>query len=104
MSTLLAVALVSILFRNMIRGYIEALVLAAVFGAMIRPIYLGILPRVVHRESIASGLTLLCAIVVFIFPAILFLDALASEAQEIAADLAPRAESSRVTSLQPASY
>lgn len=80
---------ITLLFVVMIRGFLEALVLAVVFGALIRPVYLWVLPRVGQRASLASAITGLLAVLVIILPGIFFLGLLSSQAEQVVELLSP---------------
>ena len=86
---LVLVAAVTIVFCFMIKGFFEALVMAAVFGALIRPFYFRILSALKNRESLASALTLLITLIVIILPSIIFIGVLASQAEEVSTILSP---------------
>ena len=65
---LLVVAAISVLFVAMIRGFLMALLLAAVLAGLMYPIYDWILRRVKGRRTLASILTLAIAIVAVFAP------------------------------------
>ena len=68
---LLVLALgISLLFVVMIRQFLVAILLAAVFSAMIRPLYLRLAAGMGGRERAAAVATLLLALLVLVVPAI----------------------------------
>lgn len=83
------VVAISVLFFYMVRGFFEALVLAAVFGALARPLYLVLLEKFGSRQALASATTLVVALVGVIIPVLYFLDILAGQAADIVAKLSP---------------
>ena len=81
---LLVLALgISLLFLVMIRQFLVAILLAAVFSAMIRPLYLRLAAGMRGRERAAAVATLLLALLVLVVPAIAFTGLVVSQAVEI---------------------
>ena len=81
---LLVLALgISLLFLVMIRQFLVAILLAAVFSAMIRPLYLRLAAGMGGRERAAAVATLLLALLVLVVPAIAFTGLVVSQAVEI---------------------
>ena len=77
------------LFLFMIRGFFEALIMAAVFGALMRPVYLRLHRGTGGRAGVASGLTLLIALLAIILPSMVFLGLLVDQAQGVVNQLTP---------------
>ena len=81
---LLALALgISLLFLVMIRQFLVAILLAAVFSAMTRPVYLRLGAAMRGRERLAAAATLLLVLVVLVAPAIAFMGLVVSQAREV---------------------
>ena len=80
---------ISLLFFTMIRGFVITVLLAAVFTAVSRPIYLRLLRRFGDRRKLASVTTLLILLVVFVGPAIAFLGLVVSQAVEVSQAAGP---------------
>ena len=81
---LLVLALgISLLFLVMIRQFLVAILLAAVFSAMIRPLYLRLAAGMGGRERAAAVATLLLALLVLVVPAIAFTGLVVSQAVDI---------------------
>ena len=81
---LLVLALgISMLFLVMIRQFLVAILLAAVFSAMIRPLYLRLAAGMGGRERAAAVATLLLALLVLVVPAIAFMGLVVSQAVDI---------------------
>ena len=81
---LLVLALgISLLFLVMIRQFLVAILLAAVFSAMIRPLYLRLAAGMGGRERAAAVATLLLALLILVVPAIAFTGLVVSQAVDI---------------------
>ena len=81
---LLVLALgISLLFLVMIRQFLVAILLAAVFSAMIRPLYLRLAAGMRGRERAAAVATLLLALLILVAPAIAFMGLVVSQAVDI---------------------
>lgn len=81
---LLALALgISLLFLVMIGQFLIAVLLAAVFSAMTRPLYLRLAAGMKGRERAAAVATLLLVLVVLVAPAIAFLGLVVSQAVDV---------------------
>ena len=81
---LLALALgISLLFLVMIGQFLIAVLLAAVFSAMTRPLYLRLAAGMKGRERAAAVATLLLVLFVLVAPAIAFLGLVVSQAVDV---------------------
>ena len=81
---LLVLALgISLLFLAMIRQFLVAILLAAVFSAMCRPLYLRLAAGLRGRERLAAVLTLLAVLAVLVAPATAFMGLVVSQAVDI---------------------
>ena len=81
---LLVLALgISLLFLVMIRQFLVAILLAAVFSAMTRPLYLRLAAGMRGRERAAAVATLLLVLLILVAPAIAFTGLVVSQAVEI---------------------
>ena len=81
---LLVLALgISLLFLVMIRQFLVAILLAAVFSAMTRPLYLRLAAGMRGRERAAAVATLLLVLVVLVAPAIAFMGLVVSQAVDV---------------------
>lgn len=81
---LLVLALgISLLFLVMIRQFLVAILLAAVFSAMIRPLYLRLAAGMGGRERAAAVATLLLALLILVVPAIAFTGLVVSQAVDV---------------------
>ena len=81
---LLVLALgISLLFLAMIRQFLVAVLLAAVFSAMTRPLHLRLAAGMGGRERAAAVATLLLVLVVLVAPAIGFMGLVVSQAVDV---------------------
>ena len=81
---LLVLALgISLLFLVMIREFLVAILLAAVFSGMTRPLYLRLTAGMRGRERAAAVATLLLVLVVLVAPAIAFMGLVVSQAVDV---------------------
>ena len=81
---LLALALgISLLFLVMIRQFLVAILLAAVFSAMTRPLYLRLAAGMRGRERAAAVATLLLVLLILVAPAVAFTGLVVSQAVDI---------------------
>ena len=81
---LLALALgISLLFLAMIRQFLIAILLAAVFSAMCRPLHLWLARAMRGRERTAAVVTLLFVLLVLVAPAVGFMGLVVSQAVDI---------------------
>ncbi len=88
--TILLLALaISVLFVAMIRNFLVTMVLAAIFAALTRPLYLRLLPKVGRRRGVASALSLLIVLLVVILPLLGLLGLVANEAYHISQTIGP---------------
>jgi predicted PurR-regulated permease PerM len=92
----LAIVLVTIavaaLFVSMVRGFLIALFLAAVFSAMAYPLYRRIAQAVGDRPAVAAGLTLALLISAALLPGIALLILISEQAQDVAKQAIPWAQ------------
>jgi predicted PurR-regulated permease PerM len=86
---LLLVVAISAAFFAMIRMFLLTILLAAIFAAVARPIYLAIERRLNGRPALASAATLLLLLVVVITPLTLLAGAVANEALRVANNVRP---------------
>ncbi|MDE0649700.1 MAG: AI-2E family transporter, partial [Gammaproteobacteria bacterium] len=88
---LLVLALgISLLFLLMIRQFLVAILLAAVFSAMTRPLYLWLAAAMNERERAAAVTTLLLVLVILVAPAIAFLGLIVSQPVDVSQATATR--------------
>ena len=81
---LLVLALgISLLFLVMIRQFLVAILLAAVFSGMTRPLYLWLAAAMKGRERTAAVTSLLLVLVILVAPAIAFLGLVVSQAVDV---------------------
>jgi predicted PurR-regulated permease PerM len=86
---LVMVAVISIVFVYMIRGYLKALFLAVVFSGMSYPLYRWIRDKVGGRQALASILTLLVLVLLVLLPLSGFLGIVAAQAVELTEEVIP---------------
>lgn len=79
---LLAIGITFVFFW-VIKGFVVALLVAAIFSTLLHPFYRRLVNRLGGHESMASGLTVLFSLFVVIIPGILFLGILVGEAVNI---------------------
>jgi len=77
------------LFVSMIRSFLIALLLGAIFSGLAQPAYRRILGWVRGRRSLASGLTLLLFVVVLLVPTGVFLGIVANQAVQVSESVGP---------------
>ena len=77
-------AVITFIFLWMIKGFVMALIMAAILSALVYPLYSRFLKWFRGRKSIASGLTVLLSLLLVIVPIILFIGVLVGEAVNIA--------------------
>lgn len=95
---LLAVAVaISLLFLAMIRSFIVALLLAAVFSAMTRPIYDWLVERLKGRRRTAAITTILFVLLVLIIPLGAFLGIVVAQALSVSESVGPWIEQQLTT-------
>ena len=66
-----------------VRPFVVAIVMAAVLGAVAHPLYRKVLQRLGGRKSLASGITVVLSLFLFIVPLVLFLGIVVGEAFEL---------------------
>ena len=92
---------VAALFVGMIRGFLIALFLAAVFSAMAYPLFRWINYAIVGRRGMASALTLFLLVSAAILPGIGLLILVSEQAQSVAKDALPWVQSQLENSAAP---
>ena len=81
---LLVLALgISLLFLAMIRGFLIAILLAAVFSAMSRPLYLRLAAFFRGRDRTAAVVTVVLVLLVLVVPALAFMGLVVSQAVDV---------------------
>ena len=81
---LLVLALgISLLFLAMIRGFLIAILLAAVFSAMSRPLYLRLAAFFRGRDRTAAVVTVVLVLLVLVAPALAFMGLVVSQAVDV---------------------
>jgi predicted PurR-regulated permease PerM len=80
---------ISILFLAMIRGFLMAVLLAAIFSGMAYPLYKWILKRLRGRRAWASGATILLLLLIIGLPLIGFLSLVAAQALDMSQAAGP---------------
>ena len=68
LTVLVLVALTTLIFGIMIKGYFVTLLLAGLFSGLARPVYIRILNRTKEKRSLATGATLLIVLLIVIIP------------------------------------
>jgi len=86
---LLLVIGITLLFVSMIRSFLIALLLGAIFSGLAQPAYRRVLGWVRGRRSIASGITLLLFVFVLLVPAAVFLGIVANQAVQVSESVGP---------------
>lgn len=89
MFLLLLVVGITLLFVAMIRSFLIALLLGAIFSGLAQPAYRRVLGWVGGRRSVASGITLLLFIFVLLVPAGVFLGIVANQAVQVSESVGP---------------
>ena len=89
LTLLLMVALMTIVFLFMIRGYLKALFLAVVFSAMANPLYRWIVRKVRGHKAIASAITIVLLILLVLLPLSGFVGIVAAQAVELSETVIP---------------
>ncbi len=87
LALLLVVA--SVAFFMMIRRFLVPLLLAAIFAALLHPLYRGLLAAFRGRRNLASITTLLIALLLIVIPMVLFAGILVSEAITVSSAAVP---------------
>ena len=83
---------ISLLFMFMIRRFLMAVFLAAIFTGLTRPIYKRVARRLGGRENLAAATTLVMVIVVIVVPLIFFAGIVTSQAVSITERVRPAIE------------
>ena len=86
---LLMVVAISIVFVFMIRGYLKALFLAAVFSAIASPLYRWLCDKLQGRRALAAAVTLLVLILLVVLPLSGFLGIVAAQALDLTENVMP---------------
>ena len=94
---LLAVVLVSLVFLVMVRHFIVAVLLAAIFSGMSHPLYRRVLRWVGGREVLAASLVVLMLFFVILGPLTGFLGLVAAQAVEVTQAVRPWIEEQLAT-------
>lgn len=89
----LATLLISALFIGMIRDFLVALLLAAIFSAMANPLYRKVLDKVGGKSGIAAAITLVILILAVLIPTLGLVYVAAMQANDLTANIAPFIES-----------
>ncbi len=85
---LLAVS-ISIVFFAMIRGYLKALLLAAIFSGLLHPLYRWILTKIGGKRALASVATLLILLLLIVLPLSGFFGIVATQAYRLSESVIP---------------
>ena len=80
---------ITLLFLAMVKPFLQAVFVAALFAALFSPLYRKILDRVGDRRGLASALTLITIILFVMVPLTLLLGAVTSQALDIADTAVP---------------
>ena len=86
---LLLVTGITFIFISMIRSFLIALLLGAIFSGLAQPAYRRVLGWVRGRRSLASGITLLLFVFVLLVPAAVFLGIVANQAVQVSESVGP---------------
>lgn len=86
---LVLAAAITLLFLKMIQGYLLALLAAAVFAGLSRPVYARLLKVFRGRAAWAAGATVLLDLLLVVLPLLGFLGVLAGQAVEVSQTLVP---------------
>lgn len=89
LTLLLMLVAITVLFVAMIRGFLKALFLAAVFSGLAYPLYLRLLDKLGGRKSLASIITLLLLVLLVIIPVSGFFGIVATQAYELSQTVIP---------------
>ncbi len=92
--TLLTIVLaISILFIYMIRGFLMALFMAALFAALVQPLYRILLKKFHGRKQLASGITVAGIIFLVLVPMTILLGVVVSQAIQVGHSVTPWVQS-----------
>jgi predicted PurR-regulated permease PerM len=83
---------ISLLFFQMIRGFLSALLLAAIVSGIIYPVYVRLVRWLRGRRGAASVVTTLIVLLAIVLPLVGFLGIVASEAVQVAQGVTPWVE------------
>lgn len=83
------VAILLLLFLQLVAPFVEAIILAAIFSAISRPIYNVMLRVTRGRDSLAAMISVFILIVLVLIPILFLLAIIAEEAASVAAAIAP---------------
>jgi predicted PurR-regulated permease PerM len=86
---ILLVIAISIIFLQMIRPFLVALLLAAIFSGISRPLYVRLLKPLRGRKAAASILTLVILLLVGVVPLTVFLGVVAAQAVQVSQSVGP---------------
>ena len=86
---LILVAVISVVFLQMIRGFIVTVLMAAIFSGLAHPLYRRVLHLVRGRRATAAVLTLLVVLLVVVTPLVVFMGIVATEALDISQSVTP---------------
>jgi len=86
---LILVAVISVVFLQMIRGFIVTVLMAAIFSGLAHPLYRRVLHLVRGRRAAAAVLTLLVILLVVVTPLVVFMGIVATEALDISQSVTP---------------
>ncbi len=89
LTLLTLVVVISLVFLVMIRNYLKALFLAAVFSAMAAPLYRWIRDRVGGRSALASALTIALLVLLVLLPLSGFVGIVAAQAVDLSNTVIP---------------
>ncbi|UCC85477.1 MAG: AI-2E family transporter [Gemmatimonadota bacterium] len=93
MTFLLLLAIgISILFYQMVRGFLVSVLLAAIVAGLSQPLYTQLLRWFKGRNAAAAGVTLLVVLLAIVIPFVGFLGLVAKEAVEVSQTIRPTIE------------
>lgn len=98
---LVLVIVITAAFVWMIRSFLLTILLAAIFSALLHPVYQGLLRVVRGSRPTAAGLTVLFGLLVIVAPLITVLGLVTNEALKVSEEVAPRV---RELVTQPSSF
>jgi predicted PurR-regulated permease PerM len=85
----LLVIAVTVAFIAVMRGYLVTLLLAAIFSAILHPVYLRVRRICRGKDSLASAVTLLLVVLLVLVPLIVFVGALVTQAVQVSTSAVP---------------
>ncbi|MBP1611389.1 MAG: family transporter, partial [Acidobacteria bacterium] len=86
---LLYVVGITALFAAMIRGYLVALIMAAVLAAVSMPVYGRLARWLGRRKSVAAALTVVFMLLVVVIPLLVLLGMIVAQGTQVAANVTP---------------